>query len=193
MIGVREPVPVLEEATISFRPLQLEDLPLMHRWLNTDHVARWYYVRGAPHPSLEWVRDRYLARIQGDDPTLAFIIMLGDRAVGYIQAYFIADHSDYAAVVQVDPGAAGVDMFIGEVDAVHRGLGGRILRRFLSEVVFGSMGAVSCILGPEPDNRIAIRAYEKAGFRHLKTVDVPGADAPREYLMRIGREEFLAS
>jgi len=165
----------------------------MHRWLNTDHVAQWYYVRGASRPSLEWVRGRYLARIQGDDPTLAFIIMLGDRAVGYIQAYFIADHSDYAAVVQVDPGAAGVDMFIGEVDAVHRGLGGRILRRFLSEVVFGSMGAVSCVLGPEPDNRIAIRAYEKAGFRHLKTVDVPGADAPREYLMRIGREEFLAS
>ena len=64
---------MLEEATISFRRLRFEDLPLMHRWLNRDHVARWYYVRGAPHPSLEWVRDRYLARIQGDDPTLLLV------------------------------------------------------------------------------------------------------------------------
>jgi aminoglycoside 6'-N-acetyltransferase len=159
----------------------------MHRWLNTPHVAQWYYVRGVPNPSPEWVRERYLPRIRGEDPTRAFVIVLAGRPVGYIQAYLIDNHPEYAAAVQVLPGTAGIDMFIGEEDAVHRRHGSRIIGRFLDDIVFGEMAAARALLGPEPGNRIAIRAYEKAGFRHLKTVDIPGGDAEREYLMVLER------
>ncbi len=155
----------------------------MHRWLNTPHVAEWYYVRGVARPGLDWVRERYLPRIRGEDPTRAFVVLLEGRPIGYIQAYFIADHPEYAAAVQLAPGTAGIDMFIGEEDAVHRGLGSRIIGRFLEDVVFGEMGAELALLGPDPANRIAIRAYEKAGFRHLKTVEIPGGDPEHEYLM----------
>ena len=159
----------------------------MHRWLNSDHVSEWYYVRDAQRPSLEWVRERYLRRIRGEDPTRAFIVLLAGREVGYIQAYFIEDHPDYAAAVQVAPGTAGVDVFIGEEDAVHRGLGSRIVREFVDLIVFDEMEAEACVIGPEPSNHIAIRAYEKAGFRHLKTVHIPGGDAEHEYLMILER------
>jgi aminoglycoside 6'-N-acetyltransferase len=172
---------------LTFRSLEEDDLPLMHRWLNNEHVAEWYYVRDVPHPSLEWVRERYLPRIRGDDPTRAFVIVLGGREVGYIQAYFIDDNPDYAGVVQVAPGSVGVDVFIGEEDAVHRGLGSRIVQEFVDLIVFDEMDAEACVMGPEPDNRIAIRAYEKAGFRHLKTVRIPGGDTEYEYLMILER------
>jgi len=182
---------ILDPDLISFRRLTQDDLPLMHRWLNTEHVARWYRVRGVSEPSLEWVTARYLPRIRGDDPTRAFVISLGARPIGYIQAYLIADNPEYAAQVQVEEGAAGVDMFIGEVDVVYRGLGSHIVHRFLREVVFREMGATACILGPEPQNVNAIRAYEKAGFRYLKTVPTPGGDAEYEYVMRISRAEVI--
>ena len=51
------------------------------------------------------------------------------------------------------------------------------------------MGARSCIIDPEPDNKIAIRAYEKAGFRYLKTVQIP-TEAHPSYLMRIERADL---
>ncbi len=181
-----------DPALVSFRPLETGDLRLMHRWLNTDHVAQWYSVRGVTAPSLDWVTERYMPRITGKDPTRAFVITLGGRPIGYIQAYFIEDQADYAAAVQVPPGAAGVDLFIGEADVVHRGLGADIVRRFLRDIVFGEMQAAWCVIGPQPENRIAIRAYEKAGFRHLKTVRIPGGDAEYEYLMIISRAEFEA-
>src|SRR5262249_7750269 len=104
------------------------------------------------------------------------------KPIGYIQAYWIGDHNEYARALQVGPGSAGVDLFIGEPEFVHRGLGSVILRQFVRETVFDRMGARYCVIGPEVGNIIAIRAYEKAGFTYLKTVQVPGERAP-EYLM----------
>jgi RimJ/RimL family protein N-acetyltransferase len=101
----------------------------------------------------------------------------------------IADYPEYADPVAVDADAAGVDLFIGEAAHLHHGLGSHILRAFLREIVFGAMGAGSCIIGPDERNAIAIRSYEKAGFHYLKTVQIPDEDAP-EYLMRITPAEL---
>ncbi|MBI4642138.1 MAG: GNAT family N-acetyltransferase [Candidatus Tectomicrobia bacterium] len=81
-------------------------------------------------------------------------------------------------------------MFIGEADYIHKGLGSSILRTFLREIVFATSDAVSCIIGPEPKNKVAIRAYEKAGFSYLKTIQIPDEEEP-EYLMRIERADIL--
>ncbi len=178
---------------ITFRALTEDDLPLMQRWLAADHVAEWYPVEDVRKPPLELVRSHYLPRIRGEDPTRAYLTLLGGRPVGYIQACLIDDYPEYASAVQLPPGTAGIDMFIGEVDAVHRGLGSPIIGRFLDEVVFGEMGAARACLGPEPDNRVAIRAYEKAGFRHLKTVEIPGGDPEHEYLMVLERPSDATS
>lgn len=73
-------------------------------------------------------------------------------------------------------------------DFVHKGLGEQILIKFLSEYVFQLYDVECCIIGPEPKNNIAIRAYEKAGFKYFKTIQVPDEDEP-EYLMRIYKNE----
>ena len=176
----------LDPALIGFRPLALADLPLMHRWLTTPHVARWWYD---PEPiTLEWVIAKYTPRIAGHVPTHCFVILHDRRPIGFIQTYRLADHPDYDRAVEAGEDAAGVDLFIGEPDAVHRGLGAPVLRRFLAEIVFARWDVASCIIGPEPKNTAAIRAYEKAGFQYLKTVQVGDEPAP-EYLMRLARDE----
>ena len=78
-------------------------------------------------------------------------------------------------------------MFVGEIDYIHKGLGAIILRKFLEVIVFGQRNTPSCIIGPEPSNIVAIRAYAKAGFKYWKTIHAPDEDEP-EYLMRIARD-----
>ncbi len=158
----------------------------MHRWLATDHVSQWYPIDDIARPPLDLVRSHYLPMIRGERPTHPYVILLGHAQIGFIQTYLIRDHPEYARAVQVDERAAGIDIFIGEPADVHRGIGPLILRGFLRNLVFGQMGASSCIIGPQPENASAIRAYEKTGFKYLKTVQTPGSPGDGDqYLMTI--------
>src|SRR5262249_11369177 len=159
----------------TFRPLAYDDLPLMVRWLNTPHVREWW--RHDPS-TLEEAVAKCAPRIEGREATAAYVILCDERPIGYIQVYRIADWPEYARAVAVEEGAAGADLFIGEAGHVHRGLGAPILHAFLREVVFAMPGVICCVVGPAASNASAIRAYEKAGFRHVKTVVVPGEDEP---------------
>ena len=47
------------------------------------------------------------------------------------------------------------------------------------------------IIAPEPGNKRAVRSYEKAGFRHVKTVFVPDS-GEHEYVMEQIRAGFEA-
>lgn len=177
-----------DPARIGFRRMAMGDLPLMHRWLQEPHVLEWWW--GGIAPSYEAVAEKYGPRIRGEEPTDPYILLSTDRPIGYIQTYMIRDYPEYAAVVGADDGAAGVDLFIGETDYLHKGFGCHSLRAFLRDIVFGAGDATSCIIGPSEANRIAIRAYEKAGFRYVKTIPSPNEPTP-EYLMHIPRADVL--
>ncbi len=180
---------MLDPIHIGFRPLEMADLPLLHRWLNTDFVVEWYFEK-EPY-SYENIEKEFIPYIKGEEPNLSYIITYAAQPIGYIQCYRIKDYPEYAATVGEAENAAGVDLFIGEADYLHQGLGGPILRRFLREVLFPTLDVVSCIIGPDVDNEVAKKAYAKGGFKYLKTVDDPDEPGP-EYLMRVMREEVEA-
>lgn len=159
----------------------------MHRWLNAPHVARWWY---GDDTSRSGVEEEYGSYIEGREMVEPYLILHGELPIGYIQSYPVSDDAGYARLVGIE-GAAGVDLFIGETGFLHRGLGAIILRRFLREVVFVDESVEVCVIGPEPENTAAIRAYEKAGFRYFKTIHVPGEPNP-EHLMKLTRKAALA-
>jgi RimJ/RimL family protein N-acetyltransferase len=168
-----------------FRPMKLDDLPLMHRWVNTPHVREWWDAL----PTFDAVVTNYAPRVLGKEPTRSFVVEAGSRPVGYIQSYRITDYPDYARYLGSDDCAAGVDLFVGEAEFVGHGAGQAILREFLRTVVFADEWPTECLIGPEIENHRAIRSYQKAGFSYWKTVQIPGERAP-EYVMRITRREF---
>ncbi len=181
---------VLNSTNIRFQKLQFDDLPLMQQWLNTDFVTEWY--SGEP-TSLEGLREYYGPLIEGQDPTQAFLIIYDTIPIGYIQTYKFRDNPEWYAAVQTIGEAAGVDIFIGHPDYIHRGLGGFVLKKFLREIVFSQEEIEICVIDPEPANKAAIRAYEKAGFTYWKTL--PAGTYPNEpegYWMKVSRAEFLA-
>ncbi|HEV2128835.1 MAG TPA: GNAT family N-acetyltransferase [Thermomicrobiales bacterium] len=176
---------------ITFRPLVDADLPAMKRWLEDPDVAWWYQ---AGSTAVEALREHYRDEIAGTSRTRAFIIGLDGRDAGYIQCYAIDDEPKYAQQIKVDPGAVGIDLFIGESWARNRGYGRQVLRAFLAQIVFVKMGAEVAIIAPEPGNTRAVRSYERAGFVGWKIVYVVDKDAPQntgqEYIMRLTREAF---
>jgi RimJ/RimL family protein N-acetyltransferase len=175
---------ILDPEMIGFRPLEIDDLWLLHRWFAQGHVAAWY--RDEAGLSYDEVVAKYAPSIRGDEPVHGFIIAYDGRPIGQIQTYRIADFPTYRGYIEIDGGMAGVDLLIGEPDYVHKGLGSHILCRFVRDIVFGTYQATSCLIDPEVDNTVAIRSYEKAGFRHVATMQ-QGPDEPRMYLMVIDR------
>ena len=97
-----------------------------------------------------------------------------------IQTYLVSDYPDWEAVVEVGADVAGVDLLIGEEDLIGRGLGPQILAQFAREVVTAS----AVVATVEEENRRSWRAFEKAGFRHVRDVE---EDGKPHRLMRLDR------
>ena len=175
--------PILEMATnVRFRPLRRTDLTRLRRWLGQGEALRWYAKGGAP--TAADVTAKFLPKVVGAVPTRGFLVRVGRTPVGYAQTYRVGSWPDSAKRIGIDEDAAGVDIFIGEPAFLHRGLGPRILARFLDEVVWQTTGCRSCVAGPHPTNLVAIRAFEKAGFAVVRTIGDP-SDREAETLMRI--------
>lgn len=168
---------------LQFRKIETADFHLLHKWHNQAHVKQWY-DKDKDLSTLQAVVEKYNPILEENKPTQSYIILSDERPIGYIQTYRINDYPDYGKHVGLTEEAAGLDLFIGDAEYLHRGLGSEIIQKFLKEIIFADTDIESCIVGPEPKNTSAIRAYEKAGFKYLKTVQLPDEPEP-EYLMRI--------
>ena len=158
----------------------------MLKWLNTGFLNQWYGKRQYTYGE---ILEKYGNRIIGSNPTDPYLIFYDDALIGYIQTYRISDHPNYNKYVQADENTAGLDLFIGESDYINKGFGAALLAKFLKEVVFFTKEIAKCIIGPEPENKAAIRYYEKVGFQHFKTIFNPD-ELEQEFLMIINREEL---
>jgi aminoglycoside 6'-N-acetyltransferase len=175
-----------------FSAVREDDLDLIRAWLLRPHVMRWYDdAPSGAYPDRELAD--YRAAIRGDDPTDHYIVAMDGRPIGMIQSYRIDDHPDYAAQLALGRPAIGIDLFIGEPDLIGRGHGPALIRAFLRDVAFPRYALDLCVIGPTRSNVAAIRAYEKAGFRFLKTYVEPEAREPEHHLMELTRAELDAS
>jgi aminoglycoside 6'-N-acetyltransferase len=147
-----------------FRPMSHDDLPLMRQWLEKPHVREWW---GEPETELGYVRDM----IEGRDTTQPFIFFADDEPLGYIQYWFIGHHQnapwigDFPWLAELPSDAIGVDLSIGDPNKLSQGIGSAALRQFTDRLV--GQGYKTIIIDPDPENRRAVRAYEKAGYHPI--------------------------
>jgi len=175
---------------ITFPALTLADLSRLRRWLNSPHVYEWWGVDSGPGSlggpgdqaaTAAQVREKYAP---GLDPEAAgthrHVISIDGHPVGLIQWYPLDGEPEYAAAIgEGSSGGAGIDLLIGERDAVDRGLGPQVLDAFVREVVFAAPGITRVIGAPHPDNVRSCRAFEKAGFVFVREATVPGEGPER--------------
>ncbi len=169
-----------------FRPLTLDDVPRLHAWFNAPHAKPWFGERG----TLEEITAEYRDYLEGREQIHPFVVHYENRPMGLMQWCRLGDFPDVQGFYFVeDPDAANCDVIIGEAVLAHRGLGAPMIRRFLQEIVFADARVTTCIIDPERENAIAIRAYEKAGFRFLRDVEDDGEGKPVK-LLELTRAAF---
>lgn len=137
-----------------FRELNSKDYPLMLRWLSENHVKEWW---DDGDDTLEKVALHYGVP---DDNVRRYILIEEkegvEKGIGYFQYYFA-------------PGdEIGIDQFIGEKDYLGKGIGEKAIRLF-AELIKRKHNPTSIILDPSPENKRAVRCYEKVGFEHYET------------------------
>jgi len=101
----------------------------------------------------------------------AFIVCVNGQEIGYIQYYNAYDfpREQGYEIEGLPQNMASLDVFVGEKEAMGKGWGPRVLNQFLEEHIFKDFDA--CFVDPDTANAQAIRAYEKAGFKKVKTVN----------------------
>jgi aminoglycoside 6'-N-acetyltransferase len=163
---------------IEFQPLRKDDLTLVRDWLIREHVRRWW------RDSLDESIAEYEQAIAGLDPSDHYLIVLDGRPIGMIETYLVSNHPEWEEIVQVGEGVAGVDLFIGEPELTGRGLGSQVIEAFVDEVVFASPATHAAVAAVDDENRRSWRAFEKAGFNHVRDVEEEGRP---HRLMRLDR------
>ena len=177
---------MIDLTDISFRRLCEGDLPLLHKWLNTDFVMEWYQTSDR---SMKGIQQKYVPRITGAEPCCVYIVTIGGEEVGLIQTYKLVDYPTYYAHLDVeqDDCSSTMDVFIGNERYLHKGFGSKIIERFLEKVVFADPTVEKCYIEPATGNTVAMKAYEKAGFKFIKELP-PSHGEEAGVLMFITRE-----
>ncbi|MHB1222474.1 MAG: GNAT family N-acetyltransferase [Gemmatimonadaceae bacterium] len=158
---------------LTFRPLAMDDLPLLREWLGRPHVARWW---GAARSPAELERE-FGPSIAGANCVRCFIVLGDGDPVGFIQDYTPADcHDDGWWLDEHDPGVRGMDQFLARADQLGRGIGTAMVRAFVARL-FGDPTVTRVQIDPSPENHRAIRCYQKAGFHSVGEIDTPDGRA----------------
>jgi aminoglycoside 6'-N-acetyltransferase len=128
---------------VKLRPLSEGDEGELLRIHRTPEVVRWW---GEPEPGFPY-----------DEPeSTRFTIEVDGRIAGLIQ-FWEEREPQYRH--------AGIDLFIDP--ALHgRGIGTEAVQR-LARLLKEEHGHHRITIDPAADNRAAVRAYEKAGFRRV--------------------------
>ena len=91
-----------------------------------------------------------------------------------------------SALIELEDHAAGVDLFIADATLTGHGVGTSVLRRFVDEIVFERRTTTCCVADPDVGNVASVRAFEKAGFRVVRTFVDP-SDGQTHALVRLDR------
>jgi aminoglycoside 6'-N-acetyltransferase len=161
----------------AFRLLEKADLPMLKSWLEAPHVTEWW---GDPEGEISEISEF----LEGSS-VKPYIVSLLERPIGYIQSY--DPHEEYDHPYQDQPaGTLGIDQLIGVAELTGLGHGPAMIKAFC-RMLFEE-GASRVITDPDPANRNAIRAYQKAGFRKS---DIRNTEYGTVQLMHLDAEDEM--
>ncbi len=163
-----KPVVFLSGDRVYLRPLAMDDLPRLCRWINDPGTRE---MLAGPYLPMTEKAEREFIESTGKSPDqvhLAIVLRSDDRHIGVCGFNRI----------QWRDRCATFGLFIGEPDHRGRGYGGDVTKLML-RYAFETLNLNRVELGVMADNEAGIRAYERAGFAR--------EGVQREYCFRNGR------
>ena len=163
---------------LRLRDVTSDDLPLIERWLQTDHVRPYW---GDPGENI-----RQLRNAPGAGRWRAVIEVDGRKVGLVLWQHPTRQELDVAGLTDIPDSVIDIDIMIGEREAVGRGVGSGALRLVAGAALADP--AVPLVMGcARSDNLVSQRAFAKAGFRKDREFDdVP--NGPHVLMVRHRRE-----
>jgi len=159
----------------TLRPMTDDDLPMLQEWIKRPHVREWWAGDEADLP-FDAFRAMYLPRVTAKEKVTPYIVMLDGRPIGYAQSYIAMGSGGGWWESETDPGVRGIDQFLAAPADLNRGFGTRMVKALVAQL-FRDPSVTRIQTDPDPGNHRAIRCYEKAGFRAVRTITTPDGAA----------------
>lgn len=169
------------EQTIAFRPVSLEDLPLIHKWMNQPHVIPFWNLAF----DLERMR-QHLEKALADQHQTLYIGFLDHGPMSYWESYWAIDDI-IAQHYAVEPADQGIHLLIGEPTFLGKGYALPLLRA-MTKFQFQHLKTQKIVTEPDIRNSKMIHVFERCGFEMQKEIDLPDK---RAALMFCDRQRFM--
>lgn len=147
---------------ITLHPLTISDLDLLVRWMHQLHVKTWW----PDNLTDQEITTKYGKRI-GSTAIVPLIISVDEKPIGFLQYYDVAQAPDDWNKHE-PAGTIGFDIYIGEEKYLGKGYGTAAITLMIKQL-FAQSNITKIIVDVDPNNQAAIRAYEKAGLRFVRT------------------------
>jgi aminoglycoside 6'-N-acetyltransferase len=152
---------------------------LLKSWLHRPHVIRWW----GEH-------DHELAALLRRPPSTHALIVADGVPVGYLcWGLPAADELTAAGLTDLPDALVDIDILIGEPRFVGHGIGPRALCVLLDQLR-NRADVCWAGVGTSRSNKVAISAFEKAGFRLFKEFEDPDC-GPCKYMVVDLREAAI--
>jgi len=151
--------------TVMLRDVTRKDLALIECWLRVDHVRRFW---GEPDENVQLFR-------QPPPGMRSTIIMDDGREVGLVAwQHPTRQELDEAGLTEIPETVIDIDIMIGELDAVGRGIGPAAINLVVDEAL-ADPSVPFVMAAASVDNKASRSAFQKAGFQMERGFDdVPG-------------------
>ena len=144
---------------------------LMHKWCSNDFVYEWFEQRVL---SFDEIMNKYKNKLMSGEQDM-YIMVCDDTPIGYVQIYKNDESYEF-------------DLFIGEEDYLHRGIGSRVVK-MINDLIYEKYKVDHIVLRPFKRNVGAVNCYKKNGFEIIDEYEDEDTLGNKEmYLLMINKK-----
>lgn len=168
---------------LSFDVATLDDLPEVHRWMNSPRVNEFWHEAGD-----EDRHRHYLEGMFADPHIMPLIGRFGGRAFSYFEVYW-AKEDVVGTFCDANDYDRGCHVIVGDEACRGREWFTAWLPSLLHYMFLDDPRTERIVQEPSSNHHRQLRNLQKSGFSHLKSVDLPTKHAA---IMTIGRQRFFS-
>ena len=177
----------------TFKPAIESQRELIHRWLKQDYIREWIHGQGLQN-TLSGLEKFIQCQVEGknvdrqSERTQHWIGYDGDKPFVYLltSTVFKNANNAYAKYRETEGLAITLDIFIGDIEYLGKGLASRVIQEFLLSQ-FPNVSEV--FIDPEKSNVRAIHVYQKTGF-HIVGEFIAAWHPVPHYIMKLNVEDI---
>ena len=157
----------INENKIELVPFLDEDLEIFKKWLDKEHVYKWFYSE--EEEKSYYLDEAYNANVK-NNPVKHFIVKSNSEKIGYclyVDSHFQSEYSqEVYGEIFLEKYAYEINYFIGEEKYLNKGIGKIIVKKLEEKII--EIGGKEILADPDEENIISVKMLLSGGFTKIK-------------------------